>query len=90
MMWRYYVPDNWGKDEPSVEDMRELPGSHANAWCAAQAAVEDDWDNCDGWERGCDKPFDLVVVSPGGQRHRFVGNNEATVSHGAAHAEGER
>ena len=83
MTWRYFIPDDHGKDVPTAEDMTVLKGTFPTPWHAAQAAVEDDWDNHDGWERGCDKPFDFVVVDPDGTMTTFTGNNEASVDHTA-------
>lgn len=90
MMWRYYIPDEHDNAVPPTEDMYVVPGKFVSAWGAAQAAVQDDWDNHDGWERGCNKPFDLVVVHPDGEHFTFVANNEATVSHTAEKKEPTR
>lgn len=81
--WRYYCPADEPGVEPPVSEMRVLPGRFTVAYFAAQAAVEDDWNNHDGWERGCDKPFDLVIADPRGKLTTFVANNEATVCHSA-------
>jgi hypothetical protein len=83
MTWRYYLPDEHNNVEPPISEMYVLPGTFTSAYFAAQAAVQDEWDNHDGWERGCDKPFDLVIADPRGKLTTFVGNNEATIYHNA-------
>lgn len=78
--WTYYIPD----DGETKEDARSYYARATDGWeaeDAARYAAEDDWDCCDGWERGTGTTITIVVVSPEGREYRFRSTSETTITH---------
>jgi len=74
--WKFFRPGEGEK----AEDATIIHGSVWDAEDAARMAVEYDYSNCDGWERG-DREFEIVVISPAGEHTAFMGSNEPDIIH---------
>lgn len=77
--WQYYFPDGG----ETADDAREIKHSWRkpnNFYDAAQIACELDFARHDGWERG-DARFQIAVISPEGEEHRYEAWHEPSVEH---------
>ena len=74
--WKVYYPE----DGETLEDAHDLP-TCIDWYDASHEAVEYDYAGRDGWERGVDREFKMIVVSPTGEERRFTAWNEASVDH---------
>jgi hypothetical protein len=82
--WRFYFPE----DGESVEDatvwrpkwdwQRALPD---DAQHVAERACEIDFSDRDGWERGEDAAFKIVVIAPNDAETVFTGRHVPSVDH---------
>jgi len=76
--WRYYFPDDEGADD--AREIKLYRGGALDAEHAAQLACELDYARHDGWERG-ETRFQIAVISPDGDEHRFEAWHEPSVEH---------
>jgi hypothetical protein len=76
--WKYYFPE----DGETVEDAREFPARTRviDAEDAAHEACVRDFNDHDGWERGC-ASFIIAVISPDGVEEQFNARHEESVEH---------
>lgn len=79
--WKAYFPE----DGESSSDAHEIEiydfQRIVDAEDAAERACEYDWGNRDGWERGMDREFIIIVISPNGEHSAFKAWNETSVEH---------
>lgn len=79
--WQAYYPD----DGETADDARDLPQSWGktiwDAEDAARVACEFDYYSRDGWERGMEELFPIVVIAPDGTESRWKAYNEQRVGH---------
>ena len=78
--WRAYFPDDGGSPETAFE---LFPATRSHCYTAEDAAwhaVEQDYSDSAG-ERGLDRRFAVVVISPTGEETHWWGENSATVIH---------
>lgn len=90
-IWRAYYPE----DGETADDARMLKPRWSwqrpirDAEDAARRACEIDYDQRDGWERGQDREFPIVVIAPDGTETHWTGMHEPTVHHNVYAAEAE-
>ena len=88
-LWQVYFPDD-------CEDASDARFIYSKPWDkiydaedAARKASELDYGERDGWTRGMDNRFAMVIVAPDGTESRWEGWHEASVDHWAERAEGD-
>jgi len=83
MGWRVYYPD----DGETIDDARKLSPPPWKRFydeqSVAEFACEYDYRERDGWERGMENRFAIVVVSEDGEETMFQAWNEVSVDHKA-------
>ena len=86
--WKAYYPE----DGETTDDARVITPrwdwqqGFLDDEDAAQRACEIDYDERDGWERGMDEPFPIVVIAPDGTETRWTGRHEPSVEHHVSEA----
>ena len=78
-----YFPDE-GESKDDARRVHSRPGlTIYDAEDAAIAACELDFSHRDGWERGMESCFPIVVIAPDGTETKWKAWSEASVSHKA-------
>ena len=81
MIWKAYFPEEGESIEDSMTLSPPVWKSLNDAEDAAQFACEYDYGRRDGWERGSDTRFSIVIVDRQGIETHWRGRHEPSVNH---------
>lgn len=77
-IWRYFLPDQHGED--GGDDPLYFESQFVTPDFVAQDALEDYWNNHDGWELGVEEDIPLVLIAPDGALTHWTVRAEQSVN----------
>ena len=83
-IWKFFYPDD-GEDEFDARELNDKDVLFNDAYWAAKAACEWDYNNRDGWEY-VGKPFPITIIAPSGNHIPFICEHEPEINHAVREA----